>query len=364
VELVGHEDAVELHRGRRENANMTSANDAAQFYATHYDVACSWQLRPGNKVMLGDPKKRHCRFCGKRPPEATFRKVAHAIPEALGNKSIESAYECDACNEMFGNGIENDLGNWSKPIRTFARIRGKSGVPTLKKGGDKGWRIEHDDTGFHVKSYEDDPLFEIDEANKTITFKLKRDPYTPVAVLKAFMKIGLTLLPEDEVENFPHLMAWVRDLDHTRVFADQCPVLYTFQPGPMPNDLIDVYILRRKPDVSGCLYAFLVLGYGNEMFQVPLPSQKHDAATNGQAVSIYRFPAPGSPEPERYGPPRVGNLNLTSRDLVRGESFTLVTGYEQATKTISRVAPRWGRLALIASALALTAWCVKKVLDR
>ena len=30
-----------------------------------------------------------------------------------------------------------------------------------------------------------DPVFTLDEANKTITFKLKRDPYTPVAVLKA-----------------------------------------------------------------------------------------------------------------------------------------------------------------------------------
>jgi hypothetical protein len=58
----------------------------------------------------------------------------------LGNKSVESTYECDACNEIFGKGIENDLGNWSKPMRTLARIRGKSGVPTIKKTGDApGW---------------------------------------------------------------------------------------------------------------------------------------------------------------------------------------------------------------------------------
>ena len=179
-------------------------------------------------------------------------------------------------------------------MRTFARIRGKSGVPTLKKGSDApGWRIEYGDGGFNITSYEDDPLYEVDEAKKTITFKLKRDAYTPVAVLKAFMKIGLTMLPDKEIENFPHLMAWVRETDHSRRFAEQCPIIYSFQPGPMPNDLIAAFILRRKPEATGCAYAYLVLGYGNEVFQVQLPSLKHDATMNGQSVSIHPFPASG-----------------------------------------------------------------------
>jgi hypothetical protein len=309
---------------------MTTPDDAITFYETHYDMPVSWLLRPGDKVMLGDKKNRVCRFCRRSPPEVTFRKVAHAIPEALGNKSIQSAYECDPCNVMFGAGIENDLGNWSKPVRTFARIRGKSGVPTLKKGGDApGWRIEYGDTGFKISSYEADPVHEIDEANKKVTFKLKRDAYTPVAVLKAFMKIGLTLLPDEEVENFPHLMAWVRDMDHSRRFADQCPIIYSFLPGPMPNDLIAAFILRRKPHVTGYPYAYLVLGYGNEVFQVQLPSQKHDAAMNGQPVSIHPFPIPRSPDPARFGAPGRTLLDFTGREIVRGEVVPIVVGYEQ-----------------------------------
>ncbi len=310
---------------------MATRDDVISFYETHYDMLVSWLLRPGDKVMLGDKSNRVCRFCGKKPPEVGFRKVAHAIPEAIGNKSIESAYECDTCNDKFGRGIENDLGSWSKPMRTFARIRGKNGVPTLKKGGDApGWRIEYGTTGFNISSYEDDPLYDVDESNKTITFKLKRDAYTPVAVLKAFMKIGLTLLPDEEVKNFPHLMAWVRDTDHSRHFADRCPIIYSFQPGPMPNDLIAAFILRRKPLVTGCAYACLVLGYGNEVFQVQLPSQEHDAAMNGQPVSIHCFPTPGSPDPVRFGPPRHALLDLTGREVVRGEVVPMVVGYEQA----------------------------------
>lgn len=312
---------------------MATQMEIAAFYDQHYDMLGSWFLRPSKKVMLGDRKNRKCRFCSKTPPEVTFRKVAHAIPEALGNKSIISAYECDTCNDFFGQGIENDLGNWSKPMRTFARIRGKSGVPTIKKSGDKpGWRIEYSATGFNISSYEHDPVYEIDEEKKMITFRLKRDPYTPVAVLKAFMKIGLTLLPDDEVENFPHLVAWISEPDHSRVFAERCPVIYTFQPGPMPNDLIAAFILRRKPHVTDYPYAYLVLGYGNEVFQVQLPSQKHDAAMNGRSVSIYPFPTPSSPDPERYGSSRCALRDFTGRDVVRGEIVPITVGYDHATK--------------------------------
>ena len=311
---------------------MATRDEVIGFYDTHYDMLGRWLLRPGHKVMLGDKQNRVCRFCGKSAPEVTFKKGAHAIPELLGNKSIESFYECDTCNNMFGRGIENDLGNWSKPMRTFARIRGKSGVPTLKKGGDTpGWRIEYDNTsGFDITSYEDDPLYDIDETIKKITFKLKRDPYTPVAVLKAFMKIGLTLLPEAEAGNFPHLMAWVRDPDHSRLFAEKCPVLYTFQPGPMPNDLIVALVLRRKPHVTEYPYAYFVLGYGNEVFQVQLPSQKYDAARS--SVSIYRFPTPESPDLARFGPSGHGMLDFTGREIVRGEVVPLVTGYDVMEK--------------------------------
>ena len=109
---------------------------AAAWYSANYSTIAHWIVRPTDKVVLGEASSRTCRFCGKSEPEVTFKLEAHAIPEGLGNKSIFSNYECDPCNQAFGRGIENDLGNWSKPMRTFSRIRGKNSVPTLKKGGD------------------------------------------------------------------------------------------------------------------------------------------------------------------------------------------------------------------------------------
>lgn len=308
---------------------MQKQMENINFYEENYDIIGQWFVQPGNKIVLGDMQNRICRFCGKQPPEVTFRKVAHAIPELLGNKSIESTYECDTCNHEFGAGIENDLGNWSKPMRTLIRIRGKSGVPTLKKGGNKpGWRIEFDQSRLNITTYENEPIYEVDEENKSVTFKLRRDSYTPVAVLKAFMKIGITLLPDDEVSNFSGLMAWVREPDHSKRYLNKCPVIYAFQPGPMPNDFIAALILRRKHTVTGYPYAFLVLGYGNEVFQVPLPSEKHDGHMSGQSISLYPFPVPGHPDPVRYGEPKRTVLDFMDCQVRKGEIMTTQMGYD------------------------------------
>jgi hypothetical protein len=117
-------------------SGMNAFEKTLAFYDQNYECIVNWILLPGNKIMLGSKDDgQGCRFCDKRSPEVTFRLDAHAIPESLGNKGLFSAYECDICNQFFGKGIENDFGNWSKPIRTFARIRGKKGsLPSKERG--------------------------------------------------------------------------------------------------------------------------------------------------------------------------------------------------------------------------------------
>src|SRR5271156_6826188 len=103
-------------------------------YEEHYQIVSAWCLRPGEKIFLGDKEKRKCRFCGETTPKVSFRKQAHALPECIGNKSLFTYYECDTCNKGFGDGCENDFGNWSLPMRTMSRICGGNGIPTIKQG--------------------------------------------------------------------------------------------------------------------------------------------------------------------------------------------------------------------------------------
>ena len=266
-------------------------------------------------------------------PKSAFKSVAHAIPECLGNRGLTSAYECDTCNGSFGRGIENDLGEWTKPMRTFARIRGKNGVPTLRKGPNGGWRVEMKDGRLDVKSYEEDPIFEVDESSCRVVFTLKRGTYTPIAVYKAFVKIGLTLMSTAEIAPFSDTLNLIRETDHSRSWVGQAPIIHTFQSGPMANDRLTTIVLRRKPGITGVPYAYLVIGYGNDVFQVALPARQEDAAINGKPLQIVPFPTPGGPDPATYGRARPTLLDLTGRQPVSCETTKIVMRYDTATVT-------------------------------
>src|SRR6185295_19754278 len=125
----------------------------------------------------------------------------------------------------------------------------KKKVPALKGGLSRQWRLEHDSSGIKVTQDESDPVAVVDEITQEITLTVPRDQYTPIAVLKTFTKIGLSLLPEKELRNFRAAMAWIRNTDHQvgLVKTTAFPVLYTFVPGnnPLVNSVI---LLRRRAD--------------------------------------------------------------------------------------------------------------------
>lgn len=78
--------------------------------------------------------------------------------------------------------------------------------------------------------------------------------------------------------------------------------------------------------------AFLVLSYGNEVFQIALPSPERDAHFVGKGIPLYFFPFP-MPElaPElaaRIGPPRRTTLDMTGRELVRGQVLEIVMSFD------------------------------------
>jgi len=311
---------------------LTQIHEAFKFYDERYDGLGQWMLEPGKLVFLGDRNNRQCRFCGKKFPDVTFSKDAHVIPEQLGNKSLFSYYECDKCNEFFGTGIENDFGNWSKPMRTLNRIKGKKGVPKIKKT-DTGWCIDGVPHGLEIKQKGDDPAFEIDLNKEEMTFRLTRDPYTPIAVRKALVKMGLTLLPEDELSNFHSALDWVQTKNYSIGRLLGWPIIQTIMPGAYRSDLICLLVFRRKLDDLDVPYAFFILTYGNEMFQVFIPSPERDKHIKGKELKLYRFPSILDFYPSDIGLPQVALLDLTSGVVVRKDTVTSVLSFDEVTYT-------------------------------
>ncbi|MGH8427622.1 MAG: HNH endonuclease [Gammaproteobacteria bacterium] len=306
------------------------AKNALCFYEENYTCIGQWILEPAKKVVLRSSQSGVCRFCGLSIPNVTFRNEAHAIPECLGNRSLTTEYECDDCNQFFGVGIENDFGNWSKAQRALSGVRGKKGVPVLKEESNRQWRFEHGSAGIMVTQDESNPIAVVDEATKQITLTGPRDRYTPVAVLKAFTKMALSLLPEEELPNFRAAMMWIRNADHQvgLVKTSAFPVLYTFVPGnnPLVNSII---LLRRRSDNLSVPYVTFVLAYGNEVFQTILPSPERDVLIYNRKVRFPFFPTPYELDHDLkpVAPMRRELIDLTGRSLIKGETIQAVIGY-------------------------------------
>lgn len=297
---------------------------AIESYDRNYDTVGEWILhRDAPKVYLGLKDDKYCRFCNRQGNIIDFKKKAHAIPESLGNKTLFSHYECDDCNAYFGETIETDFGAWSKPMRTMCRISGKSGVPSLRLDQEGIARIDVKNGGLVIQDYEHDPKHKIDTNSNTITFELKRDTYTPIAVFKAFVKFGLTLMPAEAMESFKETLKWIRHPDHSKTLVSQCPLFWTFISGPMPNDRIKLQAFVRKTGITDMPFAFYTLAYGNEMYQVFLPSPSQDSALEGKEMKIIAYPNPVQRKqvPDyRFG---ITNLDLMNKERVVGDIATI-----------------------------------------
>jgi hypothetical protein len=306
--------------------------EACCFYDEHYSSIGQWLLEPGKKIVLRSSQAGTCRFCGLSEPKVKFRDVAHAIPECIGNRSLTTDYECDECNALFGAGIETDFGYWSKAQRTMSGIRGKKGVPA-HKGPNGRWRFEHRDGGFQV-TQDHDPIAVVNEDARQITLTLGVDTYTPIAVLKAFTKMALSLLPDEELSNFRAALAWIRNTDHQvgLVKTSAFPVLYTFVPGnnPLVNSVI---LLRRRADNLPVPYVTFVLTYGNEVFQIIVPSPERDTVISAQKLKFPHFPNPYELDRDLkpVAPMRRELIDLTGRSLIKGETLRAVLRYELRT---------------------------------
>ena len=297
-------------------------DETLNYYADRYAVVGHWQLHPnGPKIYLGEKADNHCRFCKRTNDGITFKKKAHAIPESLGNKTLFSHYECDDCNAFFGQTIETDFGGWSKPMRTMCRIRGKSGVPSIRLSQDGSARIDVQDGNFDIRDYENDPKIYMDTAANKATFNLKRDSYIPIAVLKAFTKFGLTLMPAEAMNKFEPTRQWIKNPDHSANFVSEIPLFHTFISGPMPNDRIGIRAFIRKAGITDMPFAFYILTYGNEMFQVFIPCPFEDRFLQNVTMTITAYPNAvqlGQFPDYKFG---TNNLNLMKRDRVKGEIY-------------------------------------------
>ena len=169
--------------------------------------------------------------------------------------------------------------------------------------------------------------------NKQITLTLSRDLYTPIAVLKALVKIGLSILPESEIGNFRETIEWIRSLDHDEPFISNCPTYHTFHPGPMVCNLMVAAIMRRKSSVTDVPYAFCMLGFGNDLYQIFLPSPQQDRVIHAREIFVPPFPTPATAFPTPYGNSQTRKIDLCGRKPIHGDTYEVRMAFSHMEPT-------------------------------
>lgn len=299
------------------------------FYDLNYSFIFSFMQKLNQrKIFLGPAQDRVCRFCGGRKIDGSVRfgKKAHALPELVGNRTLFTNYECDDCNQLFGDGIESDLGVYLKPYKILAAIRGKNGFPEIKDEK-KGWRISREAGNLIITHKSDERIAFLSEDEKTIRIEVPRDPYIPVNVYKAFVKMGLSLIPERKMHLFQDTINWIKGTSNHGFIPPT--ISSTFIEGP-PVPLLSVLLLKRKVDEQPLPYMMMCLLLANTQFHFMVPSLEKDKHLIGKKMTFPSFPT----APELMGEHHrvhYEELDLSGSELLRDDVVKYDFSFDERT---------------------------------
>jgi hypothetical protein len=149
-----------------------------------------------SKRALRGYTSRSCLFCGRSYPEAPFKTLAHLAPQLIGNSNLYSDFECDDCNKVFSE-LEGDLAAFLGVSRSIVGV-GKD----KKTVGFKGRRLTAKSRSFMGEYILIVSPEEIETVGGTSTLKYTKNPFSPIAVYRAMLKVSLSLLGPEHVTNY------------------------------------------------------------------------------------------------------------------------------------------------------------------
>jgi len=257
-----------------------------QKLTVEYEILNSIEVKyndPQNKQHLTGNVVKKCRFCHKEFPETKFKSTAHAIPEFMGNKSLISKFECDSCNEYFSQ-FENEFANFMLPFNTLAGTISKGNkIPKYKSG----LEIFHDDNKtININNFPN----ELTSNRKELELSIDIPTYIPEFIYRSLIKIGLTLIPEDQIDDYNETIEWLMNIDRATIFPGS--MAFNIFPFSSRIDNIRCNILSRKGTNKRKIpKTLLLISYQNFSFQTFFPLS---AAENFDTLSPYPIVIPST----------------------------------------------------------------------
>jgi len=235
-----------------------------------------------SKNKIRKQEGRHCIFCNKNFPQTTFKNAAHLISKMIGNTSLYSTFECDACNNKFSK-LETELGYFLGIGRSITGMKdnrlppGFSGIGLNAKSfllnGKKILVIKKEDAERNL--------------NEGITkLKYKKPAYTPSNIYKLFLKCALSILPQEEVvSDFELALEYLKG---GKVLLGACINIFRF---PLTMNMpLHIHLFKKK-NPNDKLPAYIVIFYfDNLVVSLPVLLHRHDLVNLKEPVEIPNCP--------------------------------------------------------------------------
>ncbi len=219
----------------------------------------------GVRVSVGDNYHYPCRFCEKDRTMTSFRKEAHAIPDALGNHLLFCNEECGKCNQDLAP-VEDNLTHYLDVNRVMAGIRSKKGELPEVEGDNFVIRRMGDSVGIYARS--EAPAEEV--AVKGLRLN-HRTGITNLGIYKALVKAAIDLLPSEVIPHFRETIRWIKG----GVVCQQMSSIYWRYVQPVQQPILFIFISEGgKPCIPYCT---CVLYVTNVAFMYVVPFVDVDA---------------------------------------------------------------------------------------
>ena len=245
-----------------------------------YSAISSGGIKHGEReTFLGNKNNKVCRFCGKTEKETTFKTKAHAFPQFVGNTKLLSYYECDCCNKFFSEDIEDHFAKYFMTFNTLTGVKGNKKIPAYKSK-DEATRIEAiSENVIHVHTVKDSEAFTVEEVENGYIIKVKYEyqPFIPIAVHKCFVKMALTVMPEEYLQEFADTISWLMESEHINFYKNNRRLMLKFA---LLNNHLDSRIIYGlyKNEKPCCLapYMLFYISWGQAYCLIEVPSYKNN----------------------------------------------------------------------------------------
>ncbi len=234
----------------------------------------------GVKLYLGDSKNKICRYCNKGSNQTTFKKKAHIIPEFMGNKYCFSNFECDVCNDKFGN-WEDSLANFAGIYNTLSTLKGKRGFAKFKNPQDEFELFAKNENTIisrTTKTDDEDINMIRDLKNKKMLFNIKQPSYIPQDAFKALMKIALSMLDDNDFKKYKRAIEWINNTKSVNYESNPLFNVYRKIGGEKRflKPWAVLYKKRKNHINTKSPQHTLILFYGIIQYQIFLPFHEED----------------------------------------------------------------------------------------